>query len=276
MRRGKLDGQQVLLGTRATDNDCNMVRRASCGTQRFHLLYQERNQRAFVLDTRFGLLIEIGLVGTSATLCHAQEVVLHSLRCLQVNLRRQVTLGIHLVVHIKRGVLAITQVAGCIGVIDAFRQGFFVRETGPHLLSFLAVDDSGTGVLAQRQLAFGCYFGITQEGQRHVFVVSGSLGVAQDFCDLFVMLATQQEAHILKCALRHHREAFFRHLQHRFAFKLANRHIVFGQQIVLSFVLTELEHRFIMKCHILIFFVKFHNIIHAPIYAYAQNPCKGT
>ena len=48
-----------------------MVWRTSGGTEALHLLYEEWDKRAGVLDTGFRLLVEIGLVGATAALRHA-------------------------------------------------------------------------------------------------------------------------------------------------------------------------------------------------------------
>ena len=96
-----------------------MVGRAGCSTQALHLLNQEGNQCAGVLDAGLGLLIEVCLVGRSATLGNHQEAVLHTLGCLNVNLCGQVALGVHLIVHIQRSVLAVAQVLLGISLVNA-------------------------------------------------------------------------------------------------------------------------------------------------------------
>ena len=127
MRACQLNRQQVFLRAGTTDNDGDMIRRTSCRTQALHFLHEERNQRTRVLDTRLGFLVEIGLVGRTATLGHAEETVLRSVGSLQINLRRQVALGVHLVVHVERRILRITQVALGVGVIHTAAQCFLVR-----------------------------------------------------------------------------------------------------------------------------------------------------
>ena len=46
-----------------------------------------------------------GLVGKATTFRHAKELILHALSSLDVDLSRQVALGVHLIVHIQRGIL---------------------------------------------------------------------------------------------------------------------------------------------------------------------------
>ena len=111
------------------------------------------------------------------------------------------------------------------------------------------MDDGRTGVLAERQLTLASHFGVTQEGQRYVFIVGTGLGVTQDLGYLLVVAATQHEAHVVESLLRHQRQCFRLHLQDFVSLKLADRHMVFGQQIILRFVFAELEHRRILKFH---------------------------
>ena len=170
--------QQVLLCTRTANHNRDMIRRTSRRTQTLHLLHKERNQRAGVLDTRFGLLVEIGLVGTAATFRYAQETVFHTLRSLDVYLRRQIAFRVHFFVHRQRSVLRIAQVVLCIGVIDTVAQGFLVAETGPHVLTFLAVDNCRTCILAQGQLTLARHLRIAQESECHIFVVGTGFRVA--------------------------------------------------------------------------------------------------
>ena len=149
MGRSELHGQQVLLCRSTADDDSNVVRRTSSRSEAFHLLHKERNERTGVLDTRLGLLIEIGLVRRTATLGHAKETVLVAPGSLQVNLCREVTFGVHLVVHIQRRVLRIAQIALGIGVIHTTAQCLFIGETCPYFLSLLSVNNCRTGILAE-------------------------------------------------------------------------------------------------------------------------------
>ena len=164
MRGGELDGEQVLLSRCAADDERDVIRRASSCTERFHLLHQEGDKCALVLDASLGLLVEIGLVGRTATLGHAQEVILHAMCGLQIDLRGQVALGVHLVEHVQRGVLRVAQVALGVGVEHTAAECLLILKSCPDLLAFLAVDDSCAGVLAERQLAFGGNLGVTKEG----------------------------------------------------------------------------------------------------------------
>ena len=246
MRRSQFNCQQVLLGTRTTNNDSDMIRRTCGCSKTLHFLYEERNQCARILDARFCLLVEIGLVGTSATFGYAQETILISFSRFQVYLCRQVALRIHLVVHVQRSILAIAQIALRIGIIYTFAQCLFVTEASPDFLPFLAMNNSCSCILAERQLSFCSHFCIAQERQRHVFIVIRSFRVTQNLSYLLVVATTKHETHVMKRLLRHQRQTFRLNFQNLVSFEITNGHIVFSQQIILCFILAELEHRLIL------------------------------
>ena len=196
--RGEFHREEVLLGRGTTNHEGNMVRRTSGCTQRLHLLYEERNQGSLVLDGSLRHRIEIGLVGRATTLCHHHELILSTLGSLDVDLGRKVTTGVHLVVHIQRCILRVTEIVLREGVEHTQAQGLFILETSPHLLSLLTMNDSGTRILAERQDALAGHLGITEELQSHILVVLRCLGISEDLGNLFVMLAAQHELHIVE------------------------------------------------------------------------------
>ena len=121
-----------------------------------------------------------GLVGAAAALGHHDEAVFAATGSLDVNLGREVALGVHLVVHIERSVLAVTEVLLGVGIEHTQAQGLFIFEVGPDLLALLAVDDCSTSVLAEGQDTLHGRLCVAQELQGHVLVIIGSLGVAED------------------------------------------------------------------------------------------------
>ncbi len=78
-------------------------------------------------------------------------------------MRRQVSAGVDLFIHIQRRVLRIAQVILDIGVINALRQRGFIAAAGPHALAFLAGNNRRAGILAGRQHAFSGNIRVTQE-----------------------------------------------------------------------------------------------------------------
>ena len=59
---GKLNCEKVLLSRSAANHKGDVVRRTCGRSETSHLGYEERDERARVLDAGLGLLIEIGLV----------------------------------------------------------------------------------------------------------------------------------------------------------------------------------------------------------------------
>ena len=97
---GQLHGEEVLFGRCSANHKGDVVRRAGRGAQRAHLLHQEGDEGAFVLDGGLGHGIEIGLVGAAAALGHHDKAVLAALCGLDVNLGGQVALGVYFIVHV--------------------------------------------------------------------------------------------------------------------------------------------------------------------------------
>ena len=154
-------------------------------------------------------------------------MVLHTFGGLNVDLRGEVALSVHLVVHGERCVLRVAQVFSGVGVVNAARDGFFVAEARPHLLSFFAVHDSRARVLAEGQLALGGYLGVAQEGEGYVLVVVGSLGVGEDFSHLLVVGAAQEERHVAEGLANHLGNALGLDFENGVSLELAEAHVVF-------------------------------------------------
>src|SRR5574344_491279 len=94
-------GEQVLLCRGTADDEGDMIRRTGCSTQALHLLYEERQQGTFILDSGLGHRIEVSLVGGTSTLSYHHEAILSSLCGLDIYLGRKVATGIHLIIHIE-------------------------------------------------------------------------------------------------------------------------------------------------------------------------------
>ena len=148
-----------------------MIGRTGGGAKSLHLFHEEGKQCAFVLDGGFGHGVEVGLVGRASALGHHHEAVFRTLGSLNVYLGREVAFGVHLVVHVERCVLRVAQIVLREGVVDTPRECFLVVEARPHLLSFLAVDDGRSGVLAEWQHTFHGRFGVAEKLQGHILVV---------------------------------------------------------------------------------------------------------
>ena len=81
------------------------------------------------------------------------------------------------------------------------------------------MDDSRTGILAERQDAFCGSLGIAQECQCHIAVVVRSLGIAEDGSYLLVVFTTQAELHIVEGLLSQQGQSLGCNLQDLLALK---------------------------------------------------------
>ena len=84
--RGELDGLEVELGRRSTNDECQVIRRTGRGADGLDVVLDELEQRRLV-EQRLGLLVEVGLVGRTSALGDEQELVGIALLSVQLNLR---------------------------------------------------------------------------------------------------------------------------------------------------------------------------------------------
>ena len=96
-----------------------MIWRAGCSSQALHFLHQEGQKCTFILDSCLCHRIEVGFVGRATTFSYHDKTILCTLCCFDINLRRQVTFGVNLIIHIERSILRIAQVVFSEGVVDA-------------------------------------------------------------------------------------------------------------------------------------------------------------
>ena len=87
-----------VLGRRSADHDGEVVRRARGGAERLHLLEQPGQQRLFV-EQRLGFLEKVALVRRAAALGDEQELVFVAVDRRNLDLGRQVGVGVRLFVH---------------------------------------------------------------------------------------------------------------------------------------------------------------------------------
>ena len=203
MGRSELHGEQILLSRCTTNHDSDMIGRTSSRTEALHLLYKERDEGTGVLNARFGLLIEVGLICRTTTFGYTKEMILHTLCCFDINLCGEVAFRIYLIVHVEGRVLAVTQVLLSVGLENAKRERLFVTIARPHLLTLFAMDDGGTGILTKRQLPLACHFSITKERERYILIISAGFRIAQDLSHLLIVAATKHEAYIAECSICH-------------------------------------------------------------------------
>ena len=178
-----------------------MVWRTSSSAKMLHLLHEEWQQCAFILDCGLGHWVEIGLVGRTTALCHHHKTVFIAFHCLNVYLCRQVASCVHLVIHVQRSILRIAQVVLGVSVIHTERESFLILKVSPHTLSLLTMYNSSTCILTERQYALACCLGIAQELQCHILVVLRCFGVGKNLSHLLVMFTAQHELHVVESLL---------------------------------------------------------------------------
>ena len=252
MRRGELHREQILFRRGAADAERDVVGRARGRAERLHFFDEERHERLRV-QQRLRLLIKVSLVRASAALRDAEELVFHAFRRLEVDLRGQVALRVHFVVHRERRVLRVAQIFLGVGLIDAERERFLVAEAGPDLLPLFAVNDRRSRVLTERELALAGDFRVAQERERDVLVVLARVGIAEDLRDLLVVRTAQHERDVAERRVRHRGEAFLGDLEDGNAFELAHGDVIFREQIIFGLVFAERERVLIFEgrdiCH---------------------------
>ena len=248
---GEFHREEVALGGGAADDEGDVVRRAGGRAEGLHLAHEERHEGAGIEDG-LGLLVEVAFVGAAAAFGDAQEAVFHSFGGLDVDLGRQIALGVDLFIHGQRCILAVAEILFGVGLENAFREGFLVAETGPDLLAFLSVDNSRASVLAEREFTLAGHFGVAQHRQGDIFVVLGSLGIVEDFRHLGVVCRAEHEGDVVEGGIRHHGERLGRHFQHRFSFEIADRDpsLGTGNLVVFSGIFPQLKHRSVFEFHI--------------------------
>ena len=228
-----------------------MVGRTGGRAERLHFFHQEFLQGARIQEG-LGLLVEIGLVGRAAALGQEEELVLIARGGVDVDLRRQVGLGVDLLVHVQRRVLGVAQVLLGIGGVDAGRKHLGVVTAGPHVLALLGDHAGRAGVLADRQHVVRGHLGVAQHGKGHFLVVARGFGVGKDLGHLLVVGRAQAEGDLAHGLVGQHLQPLRIDLEHFLAVEGLGGHILGGafQQPEFGRILAEREGILIHKtCH---------------------------
>ena len=244
---GEFYCEEVLLSRSTTNNESNMIRRASSCTKALHLFYEEWQQSALVLDGSLCHRIEVSLVGRTTTLGNHYEAILITLCCLDVNLSREVATSVHLIIHVERSILRVAEVVLCIGIVYTKRESLFVFEACPHLLTLLAMDDSGTSILAEWQYSLSSSLGIAEELESYILVVFAYLRVGEDSCNLLVVSTTEHKLAIVESLLSKQGQSLFADFQNLMTFEVGCADSFFRKQTIFCIVLAHLKHWGVLK-----------------------------
>ena len=185
----KFRGLHCKLGGRATDNNCQVVRRACCGTECFHFVKQPR-QQGLLIEQCFCLLKQITLVGRTATLGYEKKFVFVTVNRSDFDFGRKIGVGVDFFKHRQRCKLAVAKVACLIRVVDAMTDCCVVATTGEHTLTFFCFDNCSARVLTHRQNATSSDACILQQIKRNKTIVVASFRVFQNACQLLQVRRT--------------------------------------------------------------------------------------
>ena len=224
---GELDCQKVLLRTGTSDHEGDMIRRTSSCTKRTHLLDKERKEGPLILNRRLGHRIEISLIRTSASLCNHNEPILIPLGSLDIDLGREIALGVDLVIHVERGILAVAEILFCESIENSETQGLFVLEIGPDSLAFLAMDNGSTGILAERKYSLYGSLCIAKELEGDIFIVLTCFGVTENSSHLLVMSTAEHEFAVVEGLLSDQRQGLRRYLENSAAAEIGGLYKLF-------------------------------------------------
>jgi hypothetical protein len=235
-----LDRLQAGLGRGAADHERQVIGRAGRGPEHLHLLGEELHEARGVQD-RLRLLEQEGLVRRAAALGEHQEVVLHPVRGVDVDLRRQVGPRVGLVVHGERERLGVAQVLARVGLEDAPRQLLGVAAAGENALPLLRDDGGGAGVLAHRQDEAGGHLGVAQQREHDAPVVLRGLRILEHGRELGQVARTIKEGDVPERLACYEAQRFGSHLQDFLPLERGDRDVVRGDLAIRRLVLRERE-----------------------------------
>ena len=242
---------KVGLGRRAADHERDMIGRTCGSAESLHLFDQERHERLLVEDG-LCLLIEIGLVGRAATLGHEEEVILHTLGGVNLDLGGKIAAGVHLIVHREGGVLRIAEIILGISLVDTLGNLLLVVATRPDLLTLVAGADRRARILTEREHALGGYVGIAEHRESHVFVVFGCFRVVKDLCHQLIVFAAKHERAVMGGDVCEDCQSLRINHEHLVAVPVLYFHIVGRDVLILGGIRSQREHFLVMKrfcCH---------------------------
>ena len=248
--RSLLHRRKAHLGRRAADADGQVVGRTGRRAEVEDMLLDEFRERLLV-QQRFGLLVEEGLVGRAAALGDEEELVLHAgLAAVDVDLRGKVRARVLLVGHRKGNHLRIAQVTVLVGLVNAPGDALGVVGPRPDILALVADADGRAGVLAGGQFAFGRDGLVQQHRVGHELVVVGGFGVFENVAQFLEMRGAQVERHVGISLLRKQFEALGIDLEDLASVALHDLHVLLRQKTVLGFVFPHGERLLIDEiCH---------------------------
>ncbi len=163
-----------------------MIRRAGCSAEAEDLVLQ-KVVHAIVGQQRRRPLKQERLVGRTAALGYKQELVSVFAFFIDVDLSRQIVLGVLFLEHRKWGKLRITQVLLVIGIKNAGTKRICVAAFRPDATAFLAHYDSSASILTHRQNTTSGNIGVLQKILSDEAVIIGCFGIFHNIGKLLQM-----------------------------------------------------------------------------------------
>jgi|GEM_PF-3618744 len=178
-----------------------MVRRAGGCSQAQDLVLEEVDH-AVMRQERRRSLIEECLVRRTAALGNEKELVGVFAFFIDIDLGRQIVLGVLFLEHRKRRQLRITQVLLVVGVEHTSAKRIGITAFGPDATALLAHDDGRAGILTHGKHAACCDIGVLQKIVGDKTVVIRCFRVFKNMGKLLQMAGAQQMVDIGKGRFR--------------------------------------------------------------------------
>ena len=239
---------RIHFGACATDNNCQMIRRARCRSEGFHLIGEEFFQRLRV-EERLRHRPVISFIRRSTTLCHKEEFHFGAFFGVNVDLSRQIASGIFFFIHRKRSDLTVTQILRRVRIVNAFGNRFGIVKACPHLLAFMRNANSGSRILTERKNSLGGNGCVFEHRQCDEFIVIARFGILQNFCHFCRVRWAQAKFDFFKSGFRKLRKRFFRNFQNFLSFEFSDGNSVFAEIHIFSRIFAVLDCCFVLKCH---------------------------
>ncbi len=240
------------FGRGASDDERDVIGRAGSGSER-RQLPADPGRKCLGIENGLGLLKEHHFVGGATALRQEEQLVGVALGRVNVDLRRQIALRVHLFEHRERRILGVAKVFRRVGPVDALAERFFIAEVGPYALSLEGVDLRRPGVLTARQDPGGRNDSVLEKAQGDETVVVGGLRVVEDVTEGREMSGAIEIVHIAQRFAGHRGERLSLHLEYTLALEVGCRHVVRGQQAIGRGILAQLEHRRVAEIRHVVF-----------------------
>mmetsp|Transcript_36146 Transcript_36146/g.114940 ORF Transcript_36146/g.114940 Transcript_36146/m.114940 type:complete len:237 (-) Transcript_36146:439-1149(-) len=162
-----------------THDDGEVVRRASCSAKGLELLLHKL-QEGILAEDGLSLLEELRLVSAATPLSNEEQVIDAPVAHANVNLRREIVLGVCFLKHAKGRHLRVAQVSLHVRVVDAPGKVFAVPSVSHQKVPPVRHDGCCSCVLAAREPTASGHHCILQQLASNKLVVRAGLRVLQD------------------------------------------------------------------------------------------------